>query len=159
MKIILILLGFYPVNLAGDTAEAFFIHQAMQEAGLEVFMPFGHRSKIDVVVRAENGPLIGVQIKKAVLQAKRQPHHANSWKFLIGSCKSKNHHNPEAGPRLKKYKSTDFDILAAVIQEKGIVALYELNELIGTSSKRWNESDESAPRNNWQIITKKNNYV
>ena len=155
MNIVHILIAFCSVNLAGDTAEAFFIHQAMQKAGLEVFMPFGHRSKIDVVVRVDNGPLIGVQIKKAVLQAKRAPHHANSWKFLLGSCKSKNHHNPDAGPRLKKYKNTDFDILAAVIQEKGIVALYELDDIIGSSSKRWNEHDDSAPRDNWQLITER----
>lgn len=154
MRALFFLIGLPSMNLAGDTAEAFFIHQAMHQAGLEVFMPFGHRSKIDVVVRTEKGPLIGVQVKKAVLQKKRQDHHADSWKFLIGSCKSKNHHNPDAGPRIKKYKATDFDILAAVIQEKAIIALYKLDDVVGASSKRWNDRDNSAPRNNWEIITK-----
>lgn len=139
------------MNIAGDIAEAYFIHAAMSQ-GYEVFTPFGHRSKVDVVIRKPQSPLIGVQIKKGVYQKKKEEHHADSWKFLIGSCKSKNHHNPESGPRIRQYCDKDFDIMAVVIQEHGVVALYKLEDIVGNSSKRWNISDPSAPRNNWGLL-------
>ena len=140
------------MNLSGDIAESFFVYHACAQ-GLEIFHPQGHRSKIDVVVRHPDGPLIGVQVKKGVYQKKRAEHHADSWKFLVGSCRSGVGFDPsKSAPRLKRYTELDFDVLAVVIQELGIVALYSVTDVIGTASKRWNAADESAPRNNWELI-------
>lgn len=135
------------MNQAGDEAEMALALEACRR-GWSVFTPYGHQTKVDMILLKPGGEPITVQVKKGCKQRKSKPHHANSWKVLIGSCKSSLSRSP--GPRLKRYCKTDFDILAVYVAELNLFAFYELAKVYGRSSMRWNES--RSRRDNWELL-------
>jgi len=136
------------MNKAGDIAEMAMMFGATK-AGFMVFTPHGHNTSIDMILVRNNGKPITVQVKKGVKQPKQKEHHVDSWKMLIGSCRSSQSNVP--GPRLKRY-TNEFDIMALYIQELNTLAFYELKHIKDKSSKRWNERD--GIRENWSIFNK-----
>ena len=139
------------MNQAGDIAELA-LALAATKKGYAVYLPFGHQTKTDMILMKDGSKPVTVQVKKGSLQRKRKPHHASSWKALVGSCRSSS--STSIGPRLKRYKKNDFDVLALYIQELNLFGFYELNAITGRSSMRWNEG--KSRRNNWDIFDKYN---
>ena len=133
----------------GAYAEMKFCCAAMSN-GYEVFLPMSHSTKTDVVLLSMNTIPIRVQVKKATYQKSRMSHHLESWKFMIGSGRPSCAANPQDyGVRYRKYEDNDFDILAAYILEKDVFAFYNLADIQGASSMRW---DISKRMNNWDIF-------
>lgn len=137
------------MNQTGDIAELSMALAATKQ-GFAVYLPYGHQTKVDMIIQKPGGKPVMIQVKKGTLQSKNKPHHASSWKTLIGSCKSSS--STCSGPRLKRYKNNDFDVLALYIQELNLFGFYELSKISGRSSMRWNEG--KSRRNNWQLFDK-----
>ena len=138
------------MNQAGDVAEMAMMLAATKQ-GWTVFAPYGHQTKVDMILMKNGGKPVTVQVKKGSLQRKREPHHASSWKVLVGSCRSSS--STSTAPRLCRYVD-EFDIMAVYIAELNILAFYELAKIAGRSSMRWNEG--KSRRNNWDIFDKYN---
>jgi hypothetical protein len=134
----------------GAYAEMRFCGMAMS-LGYEVFLPFSHSTKTDVILLTLDSKPIRVQVKKATYQKKNQSHHCDSWKFMVGSGRPSCAANPmDYGLRYRKYEINDFDILAAYILERDVFAFYDLSEIHGLSSCRW---DITKRTNNWEILS------
>ena len=114
----------------------------------QVFLPNTHHTKVDMILMKPPGRPITVQVKKGCLQRQAKPHHAASWKVLIGSCKSSS--TTSKAPRLNRYQVGDFDIMAVYIAELDVFAFYKLADIAGRSSMRWNE--RRSRRNNWELL-------
>jgi len=138
------------MNQAGDIAEMAMMLAATKQ-GWTVFTPYGHQTKVDMILMKNGGKPVTVQVKKGSLQRKHEPHHASSWKVLIGSCRSAT--STSNAPRLVRYVD-EFDIMAVYISELNILAFYELSAINGKASMRWNEG--KSRRNNWEIFDKYN---
>jgi len=137
----------------GSFAEMRFCTLAVQK-GYEVFLPFCHSTKSDVIVNSIFSRPIRIQIKKATYQKKERNNHADNWKFMIGSGRPSCARNPkDYGIRYRKYEKNEFDILAAYILERDVFVFYELDEICGASSCRWNEQMKF---NNWDIFDRFN---
>jgi hypothetical protein len=133
----------------GAYAEMRFCGMALSH-GFEVFLPFSHSTKTDVILLSLDSDPIRVQVKKATFQKKNQSHHIDSWKFMVGSGRPSCAANPnDYGVRYRKYALNDFDILAAYILERDVFAFYKLTDIQGLSSYRW---DATKTANNWEIF-------
>ena len=135
------------MNATGDIAELAFIHEAYKR-GYKAFIPYSHDTKVDVVLKRNNEPLISVQVKKGSLQ-KNPPHLTQTWKALVGSCKSSNRIT-NGKPRFTKYVEKDFDLLAVYIAEKNKWIIHRLDDVAGKASVRWNKKLTS---DNWNVLT------
>ena len=92
--------------------------------------------------------MIAVQIKKGTLQ-KAEPHLAQVWKALVGSCKTSNRLG-NGKPRFTKYKINAFDVLAVYIQEENKWVLHRLDDIVGKASIRWNKDKHIS--DNWDLL-------
>ena len=137
------------MNKAGDIAELAFILEATKR-NWTPFLPFSHATRVDVVLHKNGQPPVTVQVKKAVLQKRKQPHHNRSWKVVVGSCKSSRLCNPQKERRIKQYKAGDFDVFALYIQELDLFSFHRLSDVAGRSTMRFNES--KTVRDNWEIF-------
>lgn len=136
------------MNRSGDVAELAFILEAYRR-GWTAFIPYSHDTRVDVILHRDGQAPVTVQVKKGVYQKKRMPHHADSWKVIVGSCKSSRQHNPQTEPRINKY-TNEFDVLAIYVQELDIFSLHMLSDVCGQSSMRFNAN--KSPRDNWHIF-------
>lgn len=136
------------MNKAGDIAELAFILEAYRQ-GWTAFIPYSHDTKVDVILHKPSQPPITVQVKKGVLQKRKQPHHARSWKVVVGSCKSSRLCNPQTDRRIIRY-TDEFDVLAIYIQELDLFSMHMLSAVNGRSTMRFNES--KTVRDNWHIF-------
>jgi hypothetical protein len=136
------------MNRTGDIAELAFVLEAYRRSWT-AFLPYSHDTRVDVILHKPSQPPITVQVKKGVYQKKKQDHHADSWKVVIGSCKSSRLCNPQTDARINRY-TDEFDVLAIYIQELNVFSLHLLSEVNGRSSMRFNAS--SSPRDNWEIF-------
>jgi hypothetical protein len=134
------------MNRAGEQAEAAFIHHAHRHIeDIEVFLPTSHRTKVDVALCKPGSKLVKVQIKKATNQKLNNGNPGKSYKFLVGSSQG-----GATIDRVQKYKKGMFDILAVYIMEHNAWAFYRLEDIEGTTTKRW--SINMGPMNNWDLL-------
>jgi hypothetical protein len=134
----------------GAFAEMRFCGMAIS-LGFEVFLPFSHSTKTDVILLSMESKPIRVQVKKATYQKKQNANHGDYWKFMVGSGRPSCAANPtDYGLRYRKYEKDDFDVLAAYILERDVFAFYNLSEIHGSSTCRWDANKRS---NNWEIFT------
>ena len=127
------------MNSAGDIAETTFLAE-IYKRGYKAFLPFSHDTKTDLIIKRGEERPISVQVKKGTLQ-KNPPHLTQTWKALVGSCKSSNRINTNT-PRFTKYKPEAFDVLAVYIQEHDTWVLHKLVDIVGKASIRWNYGPE-----------------
>lgn len=140
------------MNSAGDIAELAFALECYKR-GWQLYFPYSHDTKIDMIVKGPKEQLISVQVKKGTLQ-KNPPHLAQTWKALVGSCKSSNKRD-NGRPRFTKYKD-EFDILAMYIAEHNKWIFHKLTDIKGKASVRWN-SKHMDQADNWDILKTFNN--
>lgn len=133
------------MNKTGDIAELKFMLEAVKR-DYDVFTPHGHDQKVDVIIMKPGGSPITIQVKKATMQKKAKPQHANSWKFMVGSNRPVSY---RTNPIHKKY-TNEFHVLAVYIQERNVFSFYLLENIAGVCNKRWNEN--SSISNNWNIF-------
>lgn len=134
---------------SGAYAEMKFCTAAIEQ-GFEIFTPFSHATKTDVIIMRPSKKPIRVQIKKATYQKKKSLHCKDSWKFMIGSGRPSCANNlNDYGLRYQKYQEGDFDILAAYVFERDSFYFFNLSAISGLSSKR---IDENSSSNNWEIF-------
>ena len=133
------------MNRSGDEAELAFLLEASKR-GYNIFIPFSHCTKVDIIIMKPGGKPITVQIKKGTrLKDCRRP----TYKVLVGSAKSSNR-LPSETPRYTRYTEGDFNILAIYIAEYGF-SFWRIEDVCHQSTLRWNES-KSDNTNNWELI-------
>lgn len=110
------------------------------QMGYDVFMPWGHAQKADLIVRKHPFLAKSVQVKKATPKSNVSWHISTSTKKRTAS----------SGSTWTNYETGDFDILAAYVSELDCWALWTINEIAGKSSVQWNKF--SAIRNNFDLL-------
>ena len=130
------------MNRKGDIAEMAFMLEATKQ-GLDVFNPFTHSTKVDVIVMRPGGQPITVQVKHGTPQNTR----SNAHKILVGSAKSSNK-KPGKIPRYVRYEVGDFDLVAIYLRDIGF-SFWHLKDICHQATFRWNKT---KPTNNWCIF-------
>ena len=131
------------MNRSGDEAELAFLLEASKR-GYDIFIPFSHCTKVDVIIMKPGNQPITVQIKKGThLKENSRP----TYKVLVGSAKSSNRRATKT-PRYNRYTKNDFHILAVHIAEYGF-SFWKVEDVCHQSTFRWNED---KPSNNWELI-------
>ena len=130
------------MNRKGDIAELAYM-LAATEQGLDVFNPFSHSTKVDVIVMRPGGKPITVQVKHGTPMGTSNHSH----KILVGSAKSSNR-LPGNTPRYVRYEEGDFDIVAIYLGEFGF-SFWHLRDICHQATFRWNID---KPTNNWEIF-------
>ena len=109
----------------------------------DVFTPYCHSTKVDVILMKPGGSPVTVQVKHGSPQKTRNHSH----KVLVGSAKSSNR-LPSDTPRYTRYVEGDFDLLCIHIDGYGL-SFWHLKDLCHKATFRW---DISKPINNWEIF-------
>ena len=131
------------MNRTGDEAELAFLLEASKR-GYDIFIPFSHCTKVDVIIMQPGSKPITVQVKKGTrLSDCRRP----TYKVLVGSARSSNR-LPSDTPRYTRYTEADFHILAVQIGRHGF-SFWKTEDVCHQSTFRWNET---KPSNNWELI-------
>jgi len=130
------------VNRKGDIAELSFVLEAYRQ-GMDVFTPFSHATKVDVIVMRAGGKPITVQVKHGSPQGTKN----NAHKILVGSAKTSNR-LPSGSPRYTRYTENDFDIMAIYLGDIGW-SFWHLRDICHQATFRWNNTKQI---NNWDIF-------
>lgn len=130
------------MNRKGDIAELKLVLEATKQ-GFDVFTPFSHDTKVDVILMRAGGKPVTVQVKHGTPQGTRNHSH----KVLVGSAKSSNR-LPSNTPRYTRYVEGDFDLLCIYIEGHGL-SFWHLRDICHQATFRWNVN---RPINNWAIF-------
>lgn len=130
------------MNRKGDIAELSFVLEATKQ-GLDVFTPFTHHTKVDVIVMQAGKKPVTVQVKHGTPMGTNN----NSHKVLVGSAKSSNR-LPSPTPTYTRYVENDFDVMAIYLGDIGF-SFWHLKDICHKATFRWNEN---KPTNNWEIF-------
>ena len=133
------------MNRSGDEAELAFLLEASKR-GYDIFIPFSHCTKVDIIIMKPGSQPITIQVKKGThLKENSRP----TYKVLVGSAKSSNR-KPSKTPRYQRYTEGDFDILAVYLADYGF-SFWRIEDVCHQSTLRWNES-KTDNTNNWDLI-------
>jgi len=139
-------------NHVGDISELTFVLEA-KKRGYDVFSPFGHSTKADLVIRKPSCKCLTIQVKTGTYQKPKMSHHLERWKFMVGSGRPSCAANPnDYGLRYKKYKRGDFDVLAAFIPEREVFSFYLLDDIVGKSSITWTVGNQEWNWNDLDLV-------
>jgi len=133
----------------GSITEQVFALECMRR-GYEVFWPANHSTTVDLIIRANAGPPVMIQVKKASYQKPRTSGAQDAWKVMHGSGKPSSAANPnDYGKRYRRYVRGDFDVLAAYISERNSFWFAGIDDVVQTSCGRWRAG---LVENNWSVI-------
>ena len=122
----------------GATSELTFALKA-HSMGYEIYSPWGHAQKTDLIIRKPPFRPLSIQIKKATAKSNEV------WQVSTSTKK-----RTANGVIWNNYKIGDFDILAAHILELDYWSLWRIEDIAGKSSIPWNKY--STHRNNFDIL-------
>ena len=115
------------------------------DRGFEVFIPLGHYSSADVIVRQPGEVPIAVQVKKA------RKTSSGGWRFQ--ACKMRH----IKGDTIRtSYKDQAFDVFAVHVQDgvKNWVQFFPLNKIRHKRCLTFQEKSPEITINNWHDLKK-----
>lgn len=124
------------------------MYSVVENTEYDVFNPFSHSTKADVILMKPGSRPITVQVKHGSPKGTSNDSH----KVLVGSAKSSNR-LPSKTPRYIRYGIQDFDILSIYIPKYGF-SMWHLKDVCHQATFTWNNT---MPINNWHILEEVNN--
>jgi hypothetical protein len=125
----------------GATSELAFALK-VHALGFDIYSPWGHAQKTDLIIRKPLSRPLSIQIKKATAKSNE------TWQVSTSTKK-----RTANGVIWNNYKIGDFDILAAHILELDCWSLWRIEDIAGKSSIHWHKY--STHRNNFDLLESK----
>ena len=132
----------------------------LRSQGCEIFSPFGHATKIDIIVITPSKRVVRVQVKTATKvfhKEGRAGKGKGSPRWYVNTCQVRTRHPTNGTPRFTHrralYNSDDFDVLAVYSREHDMFLFYPSNETCQRTGLSLGASHFKAELQRWDMFS------